>query len=444
MTMIGSLSFLSPPLQGLIQDGILERKMYESMKPLLLWRNLFEKERHVGRIGEKVIKSRSGLIQPDTEATARRKPGSDPDSVTRSIEQYGYQIGPYGKALDVHLPSSYVAQYNRFLDDSAALAFHCTQTVGRIARDRLIAAYGGGNTFTTDIPGSPTTTVAVFDTTGFDTVMFNGLPVAVSVVNPLPITIGGVPAIVTAVKPANLQNPASGPGTLTLSTPIAYSQFDAVVRSDAAIVVRQGGRGSDHLITTSDGATAKTFRTAAAILRNDNVPAMDGSRDGLYGCFVDPHTESALFSDPEFHDAIKAMGLTGPFADGAIGDYAGIRFVRNTEMTKLSPDGANIQATIHQSLMFGQNPGIEAYIPEAEFEREVPDDGIAGALHYKRALDPDAVLTMVVRAPLDKAGEVVTVSWLGNLDYAIPSDSLNLTGPARFKRCKLIHTAGPA
>jgi hypothetical protein len=230
---------------------------------------------------------------------------------------------------------------------------------------------------------------------------------------------------------------------LTLAAPITYGQFDAVVRSDAAVVVRQGDRTSDRLITASDTATAKTFRNAAAIMRTDNVPAIDGSRDGLYGCFVDPQTEAALFSDPEFHDAIKAMGLTGPFADGAIGDYAGIRFIRNTEMTKLT-DSTNLQTTIHESLMFGQDPGIEAYIPEAEFEKEVTFDGIASANHYKAPLDPDGVLTMVVRAPLDAAGEVVSVSWLGNLDYAIPSDSLNLTGPARFKRCKLIHTAGPA
>jgi hypothetical protein len=441
---VGSLAFLPPALQGLIQDGILERKMYESMKPLLLWRNLFEKEKHPGQIGEKVVKSRSGLIQPDTEQTARRRPGSDPDVVTRSVEQYSYQVGPFGKSLEVHLPASYVAQYNRFLDDTKMLAFHASQTVGRVARGRLIAAYGGGNSFTTDNPGSPTPTVTVFDTTGFDTVMVNGLPVAVTAINPLPITIGGAPANVIGVNPQILQSPASGLGQLTLSAPITYSQFDAVVRADAAVVVRQSDRTTDHLITASDTATAKTFRNAAAIMRTDNVPAIDGSRDGLYGCFVDPLTEAALFADPEFHDAIKAQGLTGPFADGALGDYAGIRFIRNTEMTKLKPDGTNLQTTIHESIMFGLDPGIEAYIPEAEFEKEVTLDGIAGANHYKMPLDGDAALTMVVRAPMDKAGEVVSVSWLANLDYAIPSDALNNTGPARFKRCKLIRTAGPA
>lgn len=436
------LAFLPAALAGTIQDGILERKMYEALKPVLLWRNLCQRERHPGNIGEKVVKTRSGLIAPDTEATALRSPGQDPGTVTRSVEQFSYQIAPYGKALDIHLPSSYVAQYSRFLDDTGALAFHCAQTVSRIARGRLIRAYGGGDTFTTDNPGS-TTSVAVKDCKGFDTVMVNGVPTAVSGTNKLPITIAGTARNVTACVANDSSSPPSGPGVLTIDSALDYAQNDTVLRTDAAGIERQAGRANDHLITTSDTATAATFRAAAAHMRNNNVPGLDGTRDGLYGCFVDPQTESALFADTEFHDAIKAMGLTGPFADGAIGDYAGIRFIRNTEMTKLAAD-ADLQATIHESLMFGAEPLIEAYIPEEAFAREVTMGGVAERNHFKMPLDPEAVLTMVIRAPLDKAGEVVTASWLANLDYCVPSDAQNQVNAERFKRCRLIHTAGPA
>lgn len=433
------LSFLPAALQNVIQDGILERKMYDALKPLLLWRNLCSRERHPGQIGEKVIKTRTGLIAPDTEQSALRAPGTDPATVTRSVEQFSYQIAPYGKALDIHLPSSYVAQYNRFLDDTNALGFHCAQTVSRIARGRMIIAYGGGNTFATN--GATSTSLPVKDIAGFSTVMVNGTPVAVSASNPLPITVGGTANNVTAVTP-NTSGATTGPGTLTVSS-ATWSQYDAVVRTDAAAVVRQASRTTDHLITASDTPTAATFRTAAAILRNNNVPALDGTRDGVYGCFVDPQVETALLADSEIHDAIKAIGLTGPFADGAIGDYAGIRFIRNTEMTKLAAD-SDYQATIHQSLMFGAEPLIEAFIPEEAFAQQVTMSGIASANHYKMPLDPDAVMTMVVRAPLDRAGEVVSASWLANIDYAVPSDSLNQTGAARYKRAVLINTAGPA
>lgn len=425
-----NLAFLPTALQNTIQDGILERKMMDALKPLLLWRGLCQRERHPGNIGEKVTKTRTGLITPDTEASAKRTAGSDPGSVTRSVEQFGYQVTPYGKSLDIHLPSSYVAQYSRFLDDTAALGFHAAQTVGRIARGRLIAAYGGGNTYAT-AAGTTSTAVAVKDSTGFATVMVNGSPVAVSVSNPLPCHLGGVAVNVVAVVDAT---------HVTLAATATWAQYDALTADDAATVIREGGRSTDHLLVAGDTATAKTFRSAAATMRSMNVPGLDGTVNGLYGCFVDPQTETALFADAEFHDAIKAIGLEGPFASGAIGDYAGIRFIRNTETTKLTGD----QATIHESLMFGSEPLIEAYIPEAAFAAEVQMGGIASANHYKMPLDPDAVMTMVVRAPQDKAGELVTASWLANLDYAVPTDSLNQAGAQRYKRCALIHTAGPA
>jgi hypothetical protein len=430
------LAFLPAAVQATIQDGILERKMYDAMKPLLLWRGLCEQEKHPGGVGERIIKTRSGLIVPDTEATAKRTPGVDPGLVTRSVEQFSYQVAPYGKSLDIHLPASWLAQYSRFLDDTQALGFHAAQTMGRICRNRLLAAYGGGNSFA--MTGATSTALVVKDATGFDTVMVNGVPIAVSVSNPLPITIAGVAKSVTACDLTT--------NTLTLSVSSTWSQYDAVVRVDAAIVVRQADRATDRLIVAGDVATAKTFRNAAALMRIANVPALDGSRDGLYGCFVDPQTETALLTDAEFHDAIQREGVTdpnSPFASGKIGVYGGIMFIRNTEMTKLAAD-SEYQTTIHRSIMFGAQPLIEAYIPEAEFAMAVPQGGIAGSNHFKMPLDDKGVLTLVLRAPMDRAGEVLSTSWLGNVDYAVPSDVFNQAGAARFKRCAVIHTAGPA
>jgi hypothetical protein len=437
-----NLSFLPAAIQNVIQDGILERKMYEALKPLLLWRNLCQQERHPGQIGERVIKTRTGLIAPDTEQSAKRSPGTDPATVTRSVEQFSYQIAPFGKSLDVHLPSSYLAMYNRFLDDTNALGFHCAQTMGRIARGRMINAYGGGDSFATAL-GNTSTSVPVKNVAGFFTVMVNGVPTAISSQNPLPATLSGTTSVnITACTP-NTTGATSGPGTLTLSAAQTWAKWDRIVATDAPKVVRAGGRSTDQAILTTDVATAAVFRQAAAQLRSDNVPALDGSRDGVYGCFVDPQTETALFSDSEFHDAIKAMGLTGPFADGAIGDYAGVRFIRNTEMTKLAAD-ADYQATIHESLLFGAEPLIEAYIPEEAFAEQVTMSGIASANHFKMPLDEKAVMTMVLRAPLDRAGEVISASWLANADYCVPTDSQNQTSNIRYKRAALIHTAGPA
>jgi N4-gp56 family major capsid protein len=437
-----NLAFLPDAVAGVIQDGILERKLYQSMRPMLLWRGLCSQERHPGQVGEKVTKTRSGLIQPDTAKTAKRTPGQDPGVVTRSMEQFSYQLVPYGKGIDIHLPASWLAQENKFLDDTGALTFHAAQTMGRICRDKILAAYGGGDTFTTDNPGS-VTSVKVKDCTGFDTVLVNGTPTPVSATNTLPITIAGTAKLVTACVADDGSSPPSGPGTLTISVAMDYAQNDRVLRDDAPRIIRQASRATDQLIVAGDTPTIVTFREAAAYLRTHNVPGIDGVVGGLYGCFVDPHVENALFADDEFHDAIQATGLTGPFADGAIGDYAGIRFIRNTEMPVLADD-ADYQAHIHRSLVFGADVCIEAFVPESEFQRQVVPEGIVTANHYKTALDPQGVMTLVIRAPLDRAGEIVSASWLANADYCVPTDAKALTGSQRVKRAVVVHTAGPA
>ena len=436
------LAFLPTAVAGVIQDGILERRLLPSLKPALLWRGLCTPERHGGRMGERVTKTRPGLIPPGTAASARRRPGEDPGTLQRAVEQFGYQVAPYGNGVDIHLPSSFLAAENQFLDDVEKLAFHGAQTVGRMARDAIHAAYRGGDTFTTDNPGAPTT-VAVKDVTGFDQVLVNGTPVPVSVANTLPVTIGGTARAVTAVAATDGSSPPRGPGTLTISVALDYAQYDAVVRTDAPLVVRQGGRATDRLIVAGDTPTAASFRAAAAHLRQHNVPGLDGRVGSTYGCFVDAHVENSLFADSEFHDAIQSEGLTGPFASGAMGDYAGIRFIRNTEMTVFNTD-AHLQANVHESIVFGSDVAIEAYTPESEFAREVPMEGIATGNHYKMPLDPNGVLTLVVRGPLDKAGEILSASWLANVDHCVPTDAKALTGTARVKRAVVVKTAGPA
>lgn len=437
-----NLAFLPTAVAGTIQDGILEAKLYESLMPMLKWRGLCSQERHPGKIGERVTKTRDGLIQPDTAASARRTAGQDPGTVTRSLEQFSYQIAPFGKGLDIHLPASFLAQASRFLSDTGALAFHAAQTMGRVCRDAILAAYGGGDTFTTNEPAA-VTSVAVKDCTGFDTVMVNGKPEPVSVSNTLAITINGTAKLVSACVADDASSPPTGPGVLTITVAMDYAQNDRVLRTDAPRIVRQGSRATDQLIVAGDTPTIATFREAVAYMRTHNVPGIDGVVGGMYGVFVDPHVENALFADAEFHDAIQSKGIEGPFSELAIGDYAGMRFIRNTEMPVLADD-ADYQAHIHRSLVFGGDVAVEAFIPEADFQNEVIPEGIATANHYKTALDDKGVMTMVIRAPLDRAGEVVSASWLANADYCVPTDSKALTGTQRVKRAVLVHTAGPA
>lgn len=432
-------------ISGVMQRGLLAREMLEALRPALNWRRLAQRLRHAGRQGETVTMTRDGLIAPSSAATAKLAPGGAPTPLTRSVEHFKYQVKSYGHKLDSHLPSSFLAQANRFISDARAIGFQGAQSLNRMMRDEVLAAYGGGNTFTTDNPGA-VTAVAVKDVTGFDTVVVNGEAVPVSVTNTLPVTIGVDARLVSACVATDGSSPPRGPGVLTITVALDYAQFDAVVRGDAATVVRAADRATDRLIVAGDTAKLTAFRNAAAVLRGHNVPGIDGTIGGDYGAFVDSDTENALFGDSEFRDAIHAQGITGQFADGVIGRYAGIIFMRQpkSEMAILALD-AHYQAHIHRSLVFGADVCVEPYTPEPEFANEVTmGQLIVTAQHVKMPIDPEGVLCLVLRAPQDELGRTITMSWVANADWTVPTDSKALTGTQRFKRCVVVHTAGPA
>lgn len=428
-----NIAFLPSAVQAVIQDGILKGRFLDSLTPQRRWRTMCERVRHEGKIGEKVTKTRPGLIAPSAEADVEIPAGQDPGLATRSIEQFTYEVKSKGKGLDIHLPASFFAQASTFLDDSEKLAMHGELTLDGICRDRVVKAYGGGNTFTTAAQGGGgSVTVGVQDTTGFEKVLVNGVPTAISATNPLPAKIGS-----TAVNVTGLDAAAK---TLTIAVAATWSQYDAVVADDAPTVIRQTSRATDRLIVAGDTATIATFRDAKRVLVDHFVPEI---APGVHGCYISAKTKNQLFVDAEFHDAIRAQGVTEQFKTGMIGDYAGIRFFElPQERMPANLSGSPYQTTIQRSFMFGADLCVEAYVPEEEFAQEASPMEVAGQNHVKMRLDGEGVLTMIYRGPLDRLGRIVGAAWVANIDYVVPTDAKGISGAQRYKRGVMVHTAG--
>jgi hypothetical protein len=443
-----NVAFLPAAVANGIQDGILERRLLDALKPALLWRMNFtdpatgvsirsmSRDRHEGRLGEAVTKSRRGLIPPGDETSAKIQPGQEPSKVRGSEEFFSYQLAPYGASTDTHLVASHVAAWNKFVEEVENLMFHGAQTLGRIARGRVFSAYGGSDTFAT-AAGSSATAVIIKDATGFDTVLVNGKPTPVSATYKRPIKIGGIGRNVTAVDLST--------NTLTIDTAHTWSQYDRVVADDAPFIVRAGARATDRLIVGTDTAKISYWRDAKAFLQTHNVPGINGQvgPGAVYGAFVDAQIKNALYADAEFYNAIQRNNaLAQSWYTGALGLYDNILFLDNQEMPVIA-SGGDYQTDIHRSLVFGGDMLVEAYIPDEDFSNEVTLGGVARANHYKLALDQEGVLTLTVRAPLDALARNVTSSWSATCDWAVPSDATALTGKQRFKRAVVVHTAGP-
>jgi len=438
----GNLNQFPAAVQACVQDGILARELQESLKPVLAWRQRFMRERHPGNVGDRVTKSRLGLFTPLSRTTAQTAPGVAPPRQTRGLEQYGYQVQNHNASIDIVIPSGFIATGQtpaaKFMADLRDFGFHAGHSVGRWARDVLYDAYAGGDTFAT-AAGSSSTSIPVADLRGLGTVLVNGVPTAVSVTNPLTATLGSTSVSITAVSGS------SGTGTVTLASAATWSQYDRLKASNAPTVIRQNSRATDRLIVSGDTPTMATFRRARTVLVNNNVPGIDGAVGGTYGVYLDSDTKDALIVDSEFLNAIQSQGITGPSADGRLATYGGMAFFEQprSEMPGID-SGGSYQTDIHQSLVFGQDVGIEGFIPEDDFAAAVPMEGIGAMNHIKIPIDPDGALAMIIRAPLDEAGRVVSCTWTISADWCIPSDVNNLTGNARYKRAVIVKTAGPA
>jgi hypothetical protein len=429
-----NISTFTGTLASIIEEGVIERELMQSLRPALLWNQCVETRLHQGGIGELVSMTREGLITPSTEAEAELAAGADPTAVTRSREQFSYRVKSYSKYLDLNAPSSYLAAANTFLPGLNALGFQGMQSINRIRRDRMFAAYAGGNSFAT-AAGAAATALVVADATGFGEVIVDGVVTAVSSTNPGTLALAGTNRTYTAVDTST--------NTITLSSAQTWSQYDSVVRSDATPVFRQSSRATDRLVVAGDTPTMATFRDAAAWLRGQNVPGMDGTPTGDYWCFIDSDVENALNADTEFRSAINGGGLALQAAAGILGRYAGIVFVRQPKSeSKIIASSAPYQTTIHRSIMVGGGGAlVEAYVPEESLVSH--GQPYVGGSHYRVSVTE--ALSVVLQAPTDKLGRKVVASWIGNMGWGAPTDINNATGSSvRHKRAVAIHTAGPA
>ncbi len=420
---------LPAAIRAIMQNGLLDGMFRESLMPELLFAQVADVEPWQGAKGSRRIMTRNGLMTPDPTPTT----GSDASTGSYSIEQWEVVMDQYGKSIDTDLLQSKMTQASKYLNDVGRLGIHAGQTLNRLARNKLYAAYSGGRTFVkTD--GTSDTSVVVASTDGFTHVLVNGVPTAVSASNPLPITIDGVAASVTGVN--------TGTNTLTLAAARVDVTGEAVVSSQAPYVVRAGtGNDSAFDVGTGDLAKFSHFRAAVARLRRMSVPPAEGSN---YIAHIDSVTESQLFEDTEFQNLYRGRADSETYRDLAIGVFGGIVWVRNEEVPYLTAATAgheDLTATVHRPIVMGAGALVAA-----------PFEDIAGLLAETGVSDvpeigminvaPGVDVARIVRPPQDRFQQTVSTTWSWVGDYGVPSDSLANGDSAQFKRAVVLeHSA---
>ncbi|MFF9279517.1 hypothetical protein [Streptomyces griseosporeus] len=409
-------------IREIMQNGLLYRAFEEALIPEFLFPAIASPRPWSQNIGDTGTFTRTGLLTPTTTPLN----GTDPSPQTYSVEQYSVTMDQYGITMDTNMLQSRMSLASKFLEDAQKLAVSAGQSLNRIARDKLYKAYSGGRTWVTTA-GASDTSMVVNSVAGFEYVLVNGKPTPVSAANPLSVTIEGVANTVTGVN--------AGTNTLTLGTARADVVGDAVVAVNAPFTVRPSNTlDTAYDIGTSNVATFKMFRAAVARLRKMNVPTING----YYTAHIDPDTETQLFDDPDFKQALQGRVDSPVYQDLSIGRFGGIDWVRNNELPTVQA-GTTGTVTVHRPIVFGQEALVSA-----------PFDGMGNMLAETDVSDVPSIqmigpangvqVAYIVRPPQDRLQQIVSQSWSWVGDFGVPSDATS-GDAALFKRAVVLEHA---
>ncbi|MCX5137584.1 hypothetical protein OOK06_36565 [Streptomyces sp. NBC_00340] len=407
-------------IRAMMQNGVLDRVFQEALRPEFIYPAIADAEPWQGGMGDTKTFTRKGLMAPVTTPIT----GSDPTPATYSIEQWSVTMDQYGNSADTNMLNSSMALANKYLADVQTLAVNAGQSLNQIARNKLYTAYSGGRTWVTTA-GSSDTSMVVSDVSGFTQTLVNGVLTPVSGANPLSVTIAGTGNTVTGVN--------TGTKTLTLGTARTDVVGDSVVAANAPVSIRATG-SSAYDLATNNIATFAMFRGAVTRLRRMNVPTVNG----YYVAHIDPETESQLYADADFKQALTGRVDSDIYRDLSIGRFGGIDWVRNNEAPTIQA-GSTGNVTIRRPIVLGAGALIAApFESMGDLLRgtgveDVPEIGMI-------TVAPGVEVARIVRPPQDRLQQTLATSWSWVGDYGVPSDATN-GDAALYKRAVVLEHA---
>jgi len=440
-----------------VQDRTLERMFHDAAYPLLLWRGEAAPEKWAANIGEKQTFTRVGLIEADTDPIT---PGNDPTIGSYAKEQWEAEAAQFGKTIPTHLPTSVIAMAPTLMRDTQQLGLHAGLTLNRLPRNRILAAYAGGDTVVATAALAGALAIRVASLSGFTQQIQDGFLRPVSPTNPLVISFSTAePAnTVTGFSADNPLRPL-GSGTLILGAALGgnVALRVGVFAATRSRIWRVGGSATVDGITTANILTAQEIINAVALLRQNRMPP---HADGTYHCHLSPMAEAQLFGDNAIQRMYQSIPDNTPFRDLIIDRKFGCTFYRNTEMPSATSTNSTLwQAdaggaggavlareagieisnaaglAIQRTIITAGGVLVEKYIDESAF---ISEAGVTGKVGQFSIVNGGVAVMLdrirfIMAAPLDALQQTIRQSWSWSGDFPCPSDALTGT-QARFKR----------
>jgi hypothetical protein len=437
-------------LQPAIQQGFLEREFRDGLQSALAYRAVADREPVAINIGETVTKTRQGFKAPVTTPilpSGNTNLDNGLTATATAIEQYTLSINIFGDTTDLNVVTSQVGIANQFLLNAKVNGVQARQSLDRLARNALFAAYLGGNTRVRTTLGSPNVTISVDDIRGFQYVLVNGVYVAVSGSNTAQVQVGSNTYTLTgtAADGTNVSTSFGGiSGTLTFSATVTVADgtaLNTVAHPNAPVLIRPNGKwtgGSAFASTTSTAAlTSSDTLTLAAI---EDAVAQLRNNTGIIGPDFDWYGDNVsmrqLFADADFKQAFQGQYGSREWREGEVFKLAGVRFNPTTE-APVQTHPTNAALKVRRPIICTSGALVEGdFAGMAQKAAEM--SGTNAMVDYV-----DDVV-MVTRAPLDRLAQIVAQSWFWVGGFVAPSDAtatatvIPTAGAQYYKRAVVI------
>jgi len=441
-------------LVPLLQVGILEREMEEGLDSVLAFRQTCLVEDIPNRVGETVTRTKAGRKAPITSALTPQSSASLDNGLSTStfaIEQYTFTMAMYADTVDLNLMQDQAGIASQFVKNARNNAVQAGQSLERIARKAIFSAYMGGNTRVLASPSPTSTTAHVDDIRGFQTVLVNGVPTAVSGSATLTAyefaVTGAVRTLTISAAVADDPNVSTSPdgisGTLTfVSSPSsAPAANNAIIAANAPTILRSFGKLTTLHLDVTDVLTFGLLQDAEAYLRDNGVPAME---DGTYHVILNNTSMRQLFADQQFMVLFAGRDMSAEYREGQVISLAGLTLIPTTEtyvtqLTNANATAVRVQRPIvigAESSIQGNFEGLDTWLSEL---------GIEGLDSNIAMVDG---IVQIVREPLDRLQQWVAQSWVWIGDFAIPTDVtataaiIPTASSALYKRCVVLEHVG--
>lgn len=391
---------------------------------------------NAGEVGEQFTYTRDGLLAPVQDPSTPNSDTSDlDDGLTAKLlnrEKYPGVMKEYNDTIDTHVKSDAVAFYKTYRSQLRAMGTQIHRSKDIWAR-RELHKYYGGRTHVTTAVGSSTTSLVVFDTTGFTHKVVNGVLTAVSPSNALNITIDGVANTVTGVTLGTRRDADDTvPGTLTLGTAVTSQSIgDAVIAATAPYSIQAAG-DSSYDLASGNKLTYQMIVDAVANLGDSG--AMPHMETGMYHFYGSKIHQAQLFADTQFARFFEGRMDSEEFRSGSVFEAGGVMFMfgNQTPDTAGSVTNANTNSIkVRRGLITADGVGLEARYSKWLDEKFIEDNApFAEVLRNgsQRIKDPVSWTEIVVAPPVNRKQDQIRTTWSYLGDMLAPIDSLNPFG----------------